>query len=59
MKTAIDITTPVGFYETFFSLLPFYKTNYEVFEYLNDEVEFITGKKPYKHYKEFRVKTFS
>ncbi|MCB0743559.1 MAG: hypothetical protein KDC67_06625 [Ignavibacteriae bacterium] len=53
MKTALDITTAIGFYETYFNLLPYFKTQYEVFEYLNDEVEFITGKQPYKHFNEF------
>ncbi|GAA4940529.1 hypothetical protein GCM10023314_11710 [Algibacter agarivorans] len=59
MKTNRDFTTNSGFYDTFFELLPFYRTNIEAFNYLNNEVGWIIGKKLYKDYKEFRGKMYS
>ena len=57
MKTALNLSTPFGFYNTYFQLLPLYKTEIEAFNYLNDEVKRITNKTPYKSFKEFRNKT--
>ncbi|RBP34471.1 hypothetical protein DFR65_101364 [Oceanihabitans sediminis] len=56
MKNHLDITTPIGFYNTYFELLPLYKTRKEAFNYLNEQVKNITSKQPYKNYKEFRNK---
>lgn len=58
MKSNLDLNTPFGFYETFFNLLPFYETKRLAFDYLNNEVEFITGERPYKNYKSFRKSIF-
>ncbi|GGW58618.1 hypothetical protein DFQ11_101935 [Winogradskyella epiphytica] len=52
-----DITTTLGFFNTYFDLLKFFNTTTETFEYLNNEVEFITGKKPFKDFNEFKSKT--
>ncbi|PKQ45915.1 hypothetical protein [Confluentibacter flavum] len=57
MKTNLNLETSIGFYETYFMVLPFYKTSKDAFNYLNNEIEFITGQKPYKNYKEWRNKT--
>lgn len=42
-----NIETPFGFYLTYFELLPYFKTQIATFEYLNTQVGYITGKKPY------------
>ena len=58
MNNSLDITTTLGFYNTYFQLLGFYKTQEDTFEYLNNEVEFILGQKPFKNYEEFRNSIF-
>lgn len=58
MKTSTDITTPIGFYETFFSLLPFYRSKEDAFNYLNNEVGNIIGVKPYKTFKKWSKSKF-
>lgn len=54
MKTNTDITTPRGFYETYFELLKFHTTKKEAFNSLNTAVGYITGKKPYMSFKAWR-----
>ncbi|MCK7589272.1 hypothetical protein M0G43_01665 [Subsaxibacter sp. CAU 1640] len=54
MKTSKDITTPIGFFNTYFDLLPQYKTNKDAFDYLNTQVEYITGRKLFKNYEQWQ-----
>lgn len=49
--TANNIVNPLGFYETYFDLLKFFPTNKDAFNFLNNAVERMTGKKPYKSFK--------
>lgn len=55
MKTQFDIETPIGFFSTYFELLPQFKNQYETFEFLNDQFEFINGYKMYNNFYEFRT----
>ena len=55
MSTKQDLTTTAGFTQTYFDLLPFYKTSIDTFAFLNKEVEFITSNIPFKNYGEFKT----
>lgn len=54
MKNKNDITTAIGFYNTYFELLPLFKTKIEAFKYLNKKVLHITSIKPYNSFKQFQ-----
>lgn len=54
MRNKNDITNTLGFYHTYFDLLPFYKTQEDAFNFLNYEVEHIRGKKLFKCYCDFK-----
>ncbi|WP_147677273.1 hypothetical protein [Algibacter pacificus] len=54
MNKKLDITTSIGFYLTYFDLLPVYKTREDAFNFLNDQTEYIAGRKLYYNYSHFR-----
>jgi hypothetical protein len=53
MSTKLDFTTKVGFYYTYFDLLKVHSSKTEAFNFLNNQVEKITGKKLYTDYSSF------
>jgi hypothetical protein len=54
MKTPRDITTILGFYNTYFDLLPLFNNQLEAFNYLNKQYAYIFGKPKYKNFKSFK-----
>lgn len=62
MRTTTTTTTTtttnnfsaLGFYETFFSLLPYFETQEDAFNFLNGSFASITGVKPFRSFKKWR-----
>jgi hypothetical protein len=52
-KTHLDLNTSIGFYTAYFELLPQFNTKKEAFNYLNNEIEYITGKPKYINFAQF------
>ena len=49
-----DLTTISGFFKTYYSLLPIFRTQLDCFDYLNKELEYINGFKMFKDYNDFK-----
>lgn len=58
MNTTLDFTTRKGFFCTYFELLKVSQSKFAAFNFLNSQVESITGKKLYKNYSSFEKRRF-
>ena len=52
-KPHLDVNTSIGFYTAYFELLPQFNTKIDTFNYLNNEIEYITGKPKYINFDHF------
>ncbi|NCT16857.1 MAG: hypothetical protein COW66_05520 [Flavobacteriaceae bacterium CG18_big_fil_WC_8_21_14_2_50_34_36] len=53
-----DLTSTLGFFNTYFQLLPYFKTEIEAFDYLNIYCVGVFGSSQYNNYNEFKNRNF-